>query len=99
MGLRRVTSNFIHSHKPAQNQQASWLAQGWSTFGAKKSHGRPRTHKTHRGSDSGEATTFPHIIYYAPPHMSGIQMVFCLGTPKWESQNRQSWESRNFAKL
>jgi hypothetical protein len=47
----------------------------------------------------GEATTFPHIVYSAPLRGSGIQMAFCPGTPKWESQNRQGWESRNFAGL
>jgi hypothetical protein len=82
MGQGRVTSNFIHSNKPAQNQQTSWLTQGWSTFGARKNHGQPRTHKTHHNLDLGEATTFPHIIYSAPPRGSGIRMAFCLGTPK-----------------
>jgi hypothetical protein len=42
------------------------LSQGWSTFGARTSHRRPWTHKTHHGLDSGEATTFPHIVYSAP---------------------------------
>jgi hypothetical protein len=49
MGLGRVTSNFIHSHNSTQNQQTSWLAQGWSTFGAKKSHGCPNIY------------SFPHL--------------------------------------
>ncbi len=84
-GTRKSDKQFTHSSKPAQNQQTSWLAQGWNTFGAKTSNGRLQTHKIHHGPDSGEATTFPHIVYFAPPRGSGIRMVFCPGTPKWES--------------
>jgi hypothetical protein len=83
-GTRKSDKQFTHSHKPAQNQQTSWLAQGFSTFGARKSHGRLQTHKIHHGPDSREATTFPHIVYSAPPRAprgNGIQMVFCPGTP------------------
>jgi hypothetical protein len=50
-GTRKSDKQFTHSHKPAQNQQTSWLAQGWTTLGAKSSHGRPQTHKTHHGMD------------------------------------------------
>jgi hypothetical protein len=99
MRLGKVISNFIHSNKLAQNHQTSWLAQGWSTFGARMSHGRPWTHKIHHDLDSGEATTFLHIVYFTPPHGSGIQMAFCPKIPKWESRNCQGWESHNFAGL
>jgi hypothetical protein len=68
----------------------------WSTFGAKTNHGQTRTHKTHHGSDLGEATIFPFIVYFVPLHETHIQMAFCLGTPKWESQNSQSWDSHDF---
>jgi hypothetical protein len=70
-----------------------------STFGARTSHGQIRTHKTHKTHHDlnlGEATTFPLIVYSMPLHKVHIQMTFCLGTPKWESQNSQSWDSRNF---
>jgi hypothetical protein len=60
---------------------------------------RPQTHKTHHDPDLGEATTFPHIVYSTPLHEAHIQMVFCPGTPKWESQNCQSWNSRDFVGL
>jgi hypothetical protein len=51
--------------------------------GAKMSHGRFWTYKTHHGPDSGEATTFPHIIYSAPLQGTLIQMVFFVpGIPK-----------------
>jgi hypothetical protein len=86
-GTRKSDKQFTHSNKPAQNQQTSWLAQGWSTFGARTNHRRPRTHKLHHGPNSGEATTLPHIVYSAPPSGSGIRMAFCPGTPTWESQN------------
>ncbi len=42
---------------------------------------------THHSLDSEEATTFPHIVYFAPLHRGHIRMTFCLGTPKWESRN------------
>ncbi len=29
--------------------------------------------------NSGEAITFPHIVYSAPPRGSGIRMTFCSG--------------------
>jgi hypothetical protein len=45
------------------------------------------THKTHHGPDSGEATTFPHIVFSATLHGGYIQMAFFLGTPKLESRN------------
>jgi hypothetical protein len=45
------------------------------------------THKTHHGLDSGEATTFPHIIFSAPLRRGYIQMTLFPGTPKLESRN------------
>ncbi len=44
----------------------------------------------------GEATTFPLIVYFAPLHEGHIQMAFCPETPKWESQNCNTWDSRDF---
>ncbi len=46
--------------------------------------------------DLGEATTFPLIVYYVAFHEAHIQMAFCPGNLKWESQNSQSWDSYNF---
>jgi len=98
MGLGRVTNNlFTHTNLHPTNHKL--LIQCWSTFGVKTSHERPRTHKTHHGLDSGEATTFPHIVYSTPLHEAHIQMVLCPETPKKESQNYQSWNSRNFVGL
>jgi hypothetical protein len=44
-------------------------------------------HKTHHGPDSGEATTFPHIVFSAPLRRDYIQMALFPGTPKLESRN------------
>jgi hypothetical protein len=44
-------------------------------------------HKTHHGPDSGEATTFPHIVFSTPRFGDYIQMVLFPRTPKLESQN------------
>ncbi len=49
------------------------------------------THKTHHGPDSGEATTFPHIVFSAMLRGGYIQMVLFLGTPKLESRNCPGW--------
>jgi len=54
----------------------------WSTFGAWMSHGQTQTHKTHRSSDLGEATTFPFIVFFVPSHGAFNQMSFCPGIPK-----------------
>jgi hypothetical protein len=45
------------------------------------------THKTHHGPDSGEATTFPHIVFSALLRGDYIQMALFPGTPKLESRN------------
>ncbi len=42
---------------------------------------------THHGPNSGEATTFPHIVFSAALRRSYIQMAFFPKTPKWESRN------------
>jgi len=44
-------------------------------------------HKTHHGPDSGEATTFPHIVFSAPHFGDYVQMALFPGTPKLESRN------------
>jgi hypothetical protein len=52
------------------------------------------THKTHHGPDSREATTFPHIVFFAPLHGDYIQMAHFPGTPKLESRNYPGWSPR-----
>ncbi len=45
------------------------------------------THKTHHGPDSGEATTFPLIVFSAAGRGSYIRMAHFVGTPEMESRN------------
>jgi hypothetical protein len=45
-------------------------------------HGQTWTHKTHHGSNLGEATTFPLLVFSVISHGGYIQMSFCLGTHK-----------------
>jgi hypothetical protein len=54
------------------------------------------THKTHHDSDSGEATTFPHIVFSAAPCGSYIRMTHFPRTPKEESRNCPGLDSRDF---
>ncbi len=61
----------------------------WSIFGVRTSHKQLRIHKIHHGSDLGEATTFPFIVYFVPLHEAHIQISFYSGTPKCESWNSQ----------
>ncbi len=43
-------------------------------------------HKTHHGPDSGEAITFPHIVFFTTLRWGYIQMALFPGTPKLESR-------------
>jgi len=54
-------------------------------------------HKTHHGLNSGEATTFPHIIFFALLRGTHIRMIFYPGTPKEESRNCLGLDSWDFA--
>jgi hypothetical protein len=65
----------------------SWLELILQPFGVGISHGQPWTHLTHHGPHSGEATTFPHIVFSALLHRALARMALCLGTPKVESRN------------
>ncbi len=44
-------------------------------------------HKTHHDPDSGEGTTFPHIVFSATLRRDYIQMALFPETPKLESRN------------
>jgi hypothetical protein len=52
------------------------------------------THKTHHDPDSGEATTFSHIVFSAPRSKDYIQMAQILGTPEMESRICLNWTPR-----
>jgi hypothetical protein len=47
--------------------------------------------------DSGEPTTFPHIVYSVPLRGTHIRMAFCPGIPKEESRNYPDLDSWDFA--
>ncbi len=49
------------------------------------------THKTHHSPDSGEATTFPHIVYSAALRRDYIQMALFPGLPSWNSETVPGW--------
>jgi hypothetical protein len=74
------------------NQTTSWLMHSRSTFDARTNHEQTRTHKTHHDPDSGEATTFPLIVFFVLGYGVSTQMPFCLRTPKWESRNFRNWD-------
>jgi hypothetical protein len=95
MRLGRMTS-INYSHRPAQDQTISWLVHNLSIFGVRTSYKQTQIHKTHHGPDLGEATTFSLIVCSMLLHETHIQMAFCHGTPKWESQNSQRWDSCDF---
>jgi len=74
---------FILHPKPTP----SWLELILHPFDVGTNHGRPWTHLTHHGPDSGEATTFPHIVFSALLRGSHIRMALFPETPKEESRN------------
>jgi hypothetical protein len=84
MGTRKSDKHQLLT-QTCTNQTISWLIHSLSIFGVKMNLNLGR-----------EATTFPLIVYFMPLHEAHIQMTFCLETPKWESQNSQSWDSRDF---
>jgi hypothetical protein len=71
---------FLHNH--ASKTNPSWLEFILHPFGVGTSHGRPWTHLTHHDPRSGEATTFPHIVFFALLRGSHIQMALFLETPQ-----------------
>ncbi len=54
------------------------------------------THLTHHGPNSGEATTFPLIVFSTALHGGYIRMALFPGTPKEESRNCPDLDSRDF---
>jgi hypothetical protein len=69
-GTRKIDKQFNHSHKPAQTKQQVGLVRNTLVLGhARMSHGQTRTHKIHHGSNLGEATTFPLMVYSVFGHL------------------------------
>ncbi len=86
-GIRLGRGQAIHLLESASKPTTSWLKLILHPLGVGTSHGQPWTHLTHHGLDSGEATTFPHVVFFAARDGGYIQMAHFLGTPKLESQN------------
>ncbi len=74
-GTRKSDKLFTYSNLHQTNQQVGQFTL-WNTFGARTNHGQLWTHLIHHGSDSAEATTFPHIIYSMPLRGTHIRMAF-----------------------
>ncbi len=72
-------------HDLASKTNTRWLELILRPFGVGTSHKRPWIHLTHHGPDSGEATTFPHIVCCVLLHWSHIRMTLFPGTFKEES--------------
>jgi hypothetical protein len=85
-----VTRSYI------QNQTTSWSVHIRNTLDVGTSHRQPWTHLTHHGPDSGEATTFPYIVFFVSFCRTCIRMAFFPRTPKVESRNCPGLDSRDF---
>jgi len=79
-----------------QNQPTSWLVHIRNHFWCWDKPRATRIHLTHHGPDSGEATTFPHIVFFVLLRGTRIQMTFSPGTPKEESRICPGLDSRDF---
>ncbi len=88
----------LFGHESASKTNTSWLEVILHAIGVGTSHGLTRIHLTHHGPDSGEATTFPLIVFSAAPRGGYIQMALFPGTPKVESRNCPGLDSRDFGK-
>jgi hypothetical protein len=81
---RRTSRSSLNLH---QNKPPTWLVHisghPWVLGQATGNW----THFIHHGSDSGEATTFPLIVFSAPLHQGYIEVALFPGTPKLESRN------------
>jgi hypothetical protein len=78
MGTRKIDKQLNYSHGPTQTKQQI----DECIIRTQMNPGQTQTHKTHHGSNLGEATTFPLILYFVPIHEINTQMSFCPGTPK-----------------
>ncbi len=92
----RLGRDQVFGHELASKTNTSWLEVILHALGVGTSHGLTRTHLTHHGPDSGEATTFPFIVFSAAPREGSIQMAIFPGTPKLESRNCPGLDSRDF---
>jgi hypothetical protein len=80
-GTRRSSLNLHPKQTP------KWLVHIWEHPWVLGQAMGTLDHKTHHGPNSGEATTFPHIIFSATFHGDYTQMALFPGTPKLEFRN------------
>ncbi len=95
----RKRDNYVVTRSCIQKPTTSWLELILHPFGVGTSHGRPWTHLTHHDPNSGEAITFPHIVFSALLRGTHIRMALFHGTPKEESRNCPGLNSRDFGHL
>jgi hypothetical protein len=62
-------------------------------------HGQTWTHKIHYGSDLGEATTFPLIVFSVLRHGANTQNVILSRDSQVGARNSQNWDLRDFGGL
>ncbi len=91
-GIRTKKSDKLHLlTQTCIKPTTKWLVHILEYLGARTSHGQLWTHKTHHGPDSGEATTFPHIVFSAPFHNTCIQMTFVPRLPRRSPETVPVW--------
>ncbi len=73
-GTRKNDKQSSYSLESTSNQPTRWLVLCWNTFGARTSHGRFWTHKTHHGPTWGKPPPSP--IWYT-------LHLFARPTSKW----------------
>jgi hypothetical protein len=93
---RRTT--YLVTRSCIKNQPTSWLVHLRNHFWCWDKPRATWTHLTHHGPDSGEATTFPHIVFSTLLHCTHIRMAFCPRTPKVESRNCPDLDSHDFTR-
>ncbi len=95
-GLDQEEAQLIQLLGPASKPTTSWLIHLWKHSWCQDKPRATRTHLTHHGPNSGEATTFPHIIFFALLRRTCIRMAFNPETPKEKSQNCPGLDSWDF---
>jgi hypothetical protein len=95
--LRRGTTYLI-TRSCIKNQPTSWLVHFRNHYWCWDKSRATQIHFIHYGPNSGEATTFPHIVFSALLHCTHIRMAFCPRTPKVKSQNCFGLDSRDFTR-
>jgi hypothetical protein len=91
---RAISGSIIHAdlHKPNNKLVSVKLEHFWCM-------NEPRANMDSQDSPRpglGESHHLPLLVYFVLGHETSTQMSFCLGTPKWESQNSQNRDFCDF---